>query len=320
MVLINTNRTKRPLQIENSKESKNALLLEKRLLIDLNTILEFIKDNFDFKSTDYIKQLEIIQKVSYSQTYSIIRYYYQQAYQIGTDYANEVLVSAPYLTNSDIDYITKQSENHTSRFYGRLKKVLQQGNMSFIKSLFDGNKNNFNIINSNILINQEEQIKFFATQLEKSSTYLYTSLAVLIITEALNHAVVQKSKKLLQPELKPKILQAGGAATNKILEEILEEELEKEKAIEPYFFFFIPTLKSDKKEVETNNKKIKNIDVSNMKYGWVTRMDEKVCPICSNLEGTEYTLDNIIPDVVDVSHFNCRCRIVLKSGSEIIIE
>lgn len=317
MVLVNTTKIERPLIIENTKESKTAILLEKRLLIDLNTILDFIKENFDFKSMDYIKQLEIIQKVSYSKTYSIIRYYYQQAYQLGTDYANEVFVSAPYLTSSDIDYIANQSEEHTGRFYGRLLKVLQKGNKDFIKSLFDSR---FQIINKNILINSDDQINFFATQLEKSSTYLYTSLAVLIITEALNHAVVAKSKKLLQPELKPKILQAG-AATNKALKDALEEELKKEKDLDPYFFFFIPTLRSNQQEgtppvepkATIKNKKIKNVDISNMKYEWRTRKDERVCIICSALEGTEYLPTDFIPDVADISHFQCRCRIILTS-------
>jgi len=320
MVVVNTDLIKKTQDIERTKESRKAQNLESKLLIDLNTILEFIIDNFDFKSSDYVTQLERIRKITYNQTYAVIRHYYQEAYLLGTTFVNEIFVSSPFLTHSDLDHITKQSDDYTNRFYGRLFKVLKKGNKEFYKSLFS------NITNSSALINDDEQIELFAKQLEKASNYLYTSLAVLVISEALNSATIQKTQKLLQPTLQPSntftsTLQAG-EATNKILREALEEELAKEaEPPQSTGFFVIPIGNTQPNQSRKNiQRKIKEMDISQMRYRWVARQDEKTCFECQILDGTEYTAEDNIPQIPDDSHFNCRCRIVVVSGSEITIE
>lgn len=43
---------------------------------------------------------------------------------------------------------------------------------------------------------------------------------------------------------------------------------------------------------------------------WVTQQDDKVCEICEDLEG-QYESDEDIPQPVESSHPNCRCRLVV---------
>ena len=48
---------------------------------------------------------------------------------------------------------------------------------------------------------------------------------------------------------------------------------------------------------------------------WVTSMDEGVCEICEGFEG-EYRLDDFdLPQPVDDSHPNCRCRILIEGAA-----
>jgi hypothetical protein len=49
-----------------------------------------------------------------------------------------------------------------------------------------------------------------------------------------------------------------------------------------------------------------------------TENDERVCPICAPLHGTEYDVgDPFIPIPVQDTHPRCRCRLLLKSGDEV---
>lgn len=46
---------------------------------------------------------------------------------------------------------------------------------------------------------------------------------------------------------------------------------------------------------------------------WRTSMDDRVCQICEDLEG-EYRLDEQVPQPVEDSHPNCRCRILIEGA------
>lgn len=48
---------------------------------------------------------------------------------------------------------------------------------------------------------------------------------------------------------------------------------------------------------------------------FVTRRDEKVCPICEPLDGNKYNLNDDKPIIPDSTHPNCRCRyLVIQDG------
>ena len=56
------------------------------------------------------------------------------------------------------------------------------------------------------------------------------------------------------------------------------------------------------------------------KLVWVTEQDAKVCPICMGLQGQEWDEgDSNLPiPGPDSSHYNCRCRLMLKMGEDIL--
>ena len=50
---------------------------------------------------------------------------------------------------------------------------------------------------------------------------------------------------------------------------------------------------------------------------WTTQEDEKVCPICEELDGEQWTIDD--PDLQqppDDTHDNCRCYLDIIPGEE----
>ena len=56
------------------------------------------------------------------------------------------------------------------------------------------------------------------------------------------------------------------------------------------------------------------------KLVWVTEQDDKVCVICLGLQGQEWDEgDSNLPiPGPDSSHYNCRCRLMLKMGEDIL--
>ena len=53
------------------------------------------------------------------------------------------------------------------------------------------------------------------------------------------------------------------------------------------------------------------------KMEWVTAQDNRVCPICEELSG-DYSLDEFIPQPVEDSHPNCRCRLLFIENEEVL--
>ena len=54
------------------------------------------------------------------------------------------------------------------------------------------------------------------------------------------------------------------------------------------------------------------------KLVWVTEQDAKVCPICQGLQGQEWEEGQAPIPGPDSSHYNCRCRLMLKMGEDIL--
>lgn len=54
------------------------------------------------------------------------------------------------------------------------------------------------------------------------------------------------------------------------------------------------------------------------KLVWVTEQDTKVCLICQGLQGQEWEEGQAPIPGPDSSHYNCRCRLMLKMGEDIL--
>lgn len=278
-----------PLKIDPDRttESIEARKLENKLLIEFNAILIQIKNKIDFSLTDYKMQFGKVKESLKQTVYDIIRSYYQQTYTIGSNYVNKALGTSAYLTESDIEHIKTQSENFSNRFWGRLEKMLETSTEKAIKAIFDTGSFNGHLV----LDNQRE---YFAKRIEETKSYLYSSLAVLIITDALNSATIRKAKTIYDNLVR----QTGGGSSNLLTGAVTLEQTDFQLMdIEMIRLLMI---------------------LNTLKYRWYTSGRDSVCKFCRSLEGKTWTLslslqmnDIMIPG--QHSHFNCACRLLLEA-------
>ena len=291
-VPIVNNKLLKPLTIDPDRttESIEARKIENRLLIEFNAILIQIQKKIDFNLSDYKMQFEKV-KATLSQTvYDIIRSYYQQAYIIGSNYVNKALGSTSYLTDSDITHIKTQTENFASRFFGRIEKMLETSASKAIQSIFDTGS-----LNAPLVL--ENQVSYFAKNIENTKSYLFSSLAILVVTDAINSATINKSKAIHESILRQ----------NPNLQNVDSNLLSGAVTLEETSFQLM--------DVELVRLMLL---LNTLKLKWYTSADDRVCSICRNLEGKSWTLSlslavNDIPKIPDSTHFNCRCRLFLEA-------
>lgn len=269
-------------------ESKKAKQLENKLLIEYNAILTQIKKKVNFSVVDYKNQLNDLKISLKPMVYDITRTYYQLAYELGSLYVNNALGTTSYLTHSDITHIESQSENFTERFFGRIENLLNKTGQEAIQSLVD--VGTFNSILSN-----DNQMALFAKRIESTRSYLFSSLAILVITDGVNSATIRKARTLKESltsslGLSPTLL--TGAGVNIIhKEEYAAMDLELVRLL---------------------------MIINTLRLRWYTSRDDRVCARCRNLEGKSWTLSlsvaiGDIPQIPDNTHLNCRCRMFIES-------
>lgn len=273
---------------DRTAESKKARQLENKLLIEYNAILTQIKNKVNFTITGYMNQFNDLKMSLRMMVYDITRSYYQQAYELGSQYVNNALGTTSYLTHTDITHIESQSENFTERFFGRIEKMLDKKGQEAIQTLLD-------VGTFNSVIQNDSQVQLFAKRIEDSSSYLFSSLAILVITDALNSATIRKAqvmKESLTNNLGLSSSLLTGAEVN-----ILHKEEFGLMDLELVRLLMI---------------------INTLRLRWYTSMDDRVCSRCKRLEGSTYTLSlsvnmSDIPTIPDSTHFNCRCRLFIES-------
>lgn len=95
-----------------------------------------------------------------------------------------------------------------------------------------------------------------------------------------------------------------------------------------FFISAISTLISDIITKSLNTATLANLEPispidyqSSVQVMFVTRQDEKVCPICEPLNNNVYDInDSSKPEIPDDTHPNCRCRYVVYQDGKPIIE
>lgn len=276
----------KPLLIDPDRtpESIEARKIENRLLIEFNAIVIQIQKKVDFTISDYRIQFERVKDSLKQTVYDIIRSYYQQAYLLGVDYVNKALGTTPYLTESDIAHIKTQTENFSNRFWGRLEKMLATSSSDAIQAIL--NTGSFSAP-----LNEEDQITFFARRIAETKSYLYSSLAILIVTDALNTATVNKAKTIHDTLAKqvPSNLLTGAVTLAQTDFQMMDAELVRLMML-----------------------------LNTLRYRWYTSMDDRVCKKCRSLEGKTWSIGlsigiGDIPTIPDDTHFNCRCRLFLEA-------
>lgn len=233
--------------VKYSVESKKALSLEGKLEIALSKILLEIVRQYPITTATYSSQYQQIYNEKYDQVYAAIRTNTQKAYEIGADYVTKKMDTSSYLTDDDVGFIADQAEKNTERFFGRLRTVMEHSTEKYYESLLS-------TPGYSIDMDDEEQVQFYKHRIENSKSYLFSSVAVAVVSGTLNAATMRKAQAL-----------------NKNYQLMGE-----------------------------------------MIFLWRASFDERTCMICDGLNDTVYEVnDYFMPEPIDSTHYNCRCRVLL---------
>jgi hypothetical protein len=278
---------------EDTHISKQALKIEKKLLTELNNIMRYFSQNYANRIDPYNFR-NIYQEFKMdmeNEVLNIIRSYVTKVYTLTTEYVADALAVSGFLTKSDIDTIEELSVNYNERFFGRIKNVLDSGVQKFFKALTDVFiPASFNT-DSTYLDNNEDQLNVLAKSIERSESFLFSSLAILIVTSTINKATILKTRKIILNNgiLNQFIFQGAKDQDDAVIAEMLDE-------------------------LPVND--LKKVKQGNVSYIWKTAQDDQVCfNYCLPLQDHVYSiLDPYVPEPEVDTHFNCRCRLMLVRG------
>ena len=280
---VNKKKLSPPRFIENSSLSKQSLKLEKKLLIELNNIMKYFRDNYvsNLDPYNYRNVYEEFRIDMEDQIRNIIRSFVNKTYILAIEYVSDALNVSGFITKSDIDIIEDLTNNFTIRFLGRIRNVLESGIEKFYKNLTDifipasFNQNNGD---------NEEQINVMVKSIERSQSYIFSSLAILIISSTINRAIIIKTQKIILDKINNP-LPIFQSSEDEIIDEMLQD---------------FPM------------KKLDRVRTGNVFFIWKIVNDDRTCPVCLELEDHVYSIiDPYVPTPEIDTHFNCRCKTVL---------
>lgn len=275
---------------EDTALSKHNAKIEKKLLIELNNIMGFFSENYTGEMNPYNYQniYENFKRDMEIQVTNIIRSYVTKVYTFATEYVADSLNVSGFLTKSDIDMIEELTNSFVERFFGRIRKVLETGVQRFYNTLTDVfMPASFNRSLDDI-DNNEEQLNVLVKNIERSQSYLFSSLAVLIINQTLNKATLLKTRKI--------ILNDGTVNKMPVFQAAENDSAEIEEMLQDF-----------------GTKQNQRVKTGNFFYIWKTARDDRVCDdYCLPLEDEVFSiLDSFVPEPETDTHQNCRCRLML---------
>ena len=121
--------------------------------------------------------------------------------------------------------------------------------------------------------------------------FIVNSLSIAITSQALNEATKTKAGELLM------------ATTQPVMQQINAVELQAGT-----------TYKSLKDRIVADPSIDTNPPII---YMWVTTIDERTCQLCISLHGQTWDISEVdlIPNIPDETHYNCRCRVMLVESA-----
>lgn len=293
---------------EDTLVSKEALKIEKRVLVDLNTVLKLFSDKYldNIDQFNYQTKFEDFKNITEKEVYDIMRAGSTQAYQLGSAYVADSLNTVSYLTKSDIEEIEKIVTDYTGKFFGRISNALASGLNKFYKKLGDVPLLAANLHNA-------EATEVLADTIEKSESYMFSSLAVLLVTESLNKATINKAKKLIpvneQNSVNSSNLLEGSINYNIMTGHASANEHLADRLLN-YYIVSSTDQAASTDPFDLNNPRIGQTITTLLQ--WKTRENEFVCPICKPLHDRLFLIsDPGVPIPGLHTHYNCRCRLML---------
>ena len=275
-----------------TQTSQDNRKIERSLLTDLNQYVNLIRTEIDKTPSLQWSHLRAIiiprLRESVQQT---MRGHIEQSYLLGTQYITSRvgLQGASFLTHSDIDNIKSLTQEYTDRFFGRVQLSLNNTiNKTFALHEPPDSAINPNFISTSIAISASSKALSEGARLKAKSILLTNQNAEAAVLSASAEA---KKKKRKTP-------------TAKVQPEIIDDEDFLEDAL-----LGVPIGLGIAGGISLAS--LAADQLTSMEWVWVTAEDP--CPICEDLEGEVFTMDDIdfAPQPIDDTHNNCRCRLLL---------
>jgi SPP1 gp7 family putative phage head morphogenesis protein len=248
--------------------------LETDLSYKLNAICKIIRELI--KSDQTIKTVEQLQarNALNTEVYDIVRSYVQQSFELGTKYVADIARLEPRLTESDIFAIKQMTDSFVFRFWARVQMQIFQ----------------LNVTSSGLI----EEMTLPNDQFNPN--FIVNSLSIAITSQALNEATKTKAGELL-------LLPPSPIIPTQTTQPVNMQSVELQAGT---------TYKSLKDRVLSDPTLQQQAD-NPIVYMWVTTIDERTCPICIGLHGQTWDITEVdlIPNIPDETHYNCRCRVML---------
>lgn len=161
-----------------------------------------------------------------------------------------------------------------------------------------------------MLLIKKGQNEVMVDRIEKSASYMFSSLAILVVTESLNKETIIKAKKLL-PESNDNLFNSSvirnptsgtyGTSNDHLFERLL------------VYQFIAAEDQNIPSHADPESQLNPRLFQSRTTFlQWKTRENEMVCPICKPLHDKIYLIsDPGVPIPGLYIHHNCRCRIML---------
>lgn len=278
------------LQTQASQENR---AIERSLLTDLNQYVNLIRAELDKNpSFQWTSLRSLIIPRLHDSVAQTMRGHIEQSYNLGAQYiTNKVgLQGASFLTHSDIDNIKGLTQEYTDKFFARVQLSLNNTlNKTFAKREPDSPINP-NFITTSIAISASSKAIAEGTRMKAKSILLTNQNAQQAILSAATKKGKQKKKKKPVPAVVP------------LIDTIEDEDL------------FPITIGTGLGLGLAGGISLASLAAEQLfQQEWIWICAEDPCPICQDLEGEVYTMDDIdlAPTPIDDTHNNCRCRLLL---------
>lgn len=279
---------------EATQVSRQNLRIEKSLMTELNRFVNAIRSELD-KTPDlqWTRLRAILIPRLYNSVFQVMRSHISQSYELGANYITDRvgLSNASFLTHSDIDNIKALAGEFTNKFFGRIQLSLDA---TIRKSFASPQQAPDSSINPN---------------------FISTSVAISASSKALAEGTRLKAKSLIDSNAEQAVLSAATTTTKKKKRKKPAAAapapvfLDEEEMIDDLMFGLAGGFAG---ATALSLASLAGQQLEEQQLVWVTAEDP-CFEICAPLEGEVFSMDDIdiIPQPIDDTHPNCRCRLLL---------
>ena len=273
---------------EQTQASRDNLKVEKSLMRELNRFVNAIRGELD-KSPDLQwtrLRAQIIPRL-YDSVFQVMRSHISQSYELGANYITDRvgLANASFLTHSDIDNIKALALEFTNKFFGRIQLSLDA---TIRKSFASPQQAPDSSINPN---------------------FISTSVAISASSKALAEGTRLKTKSLINANNTKQGVLSAATKDDDDEDEAAAMFLDEGEMIDDLMLGVAGGFAG---ALALSFASMAGQQLEEQQLVWVTAEDPCI-EICQPLEGEVYSMDDIdiIPQPIDDTHPNCRCRLLL---------